>query len=215
MFVKFHVCHSGCFLFLRWITLNIKVPLILKVGKKRALAEGNCKRTLNIEFEQDWSVGLGANLGDATYRKLKTIFLVSGIFPGKADSAIFLGFECTINPQNLMKIVGAIFEKIKFFFIFFSCELPLILGVGAKLKKGSTYLQEDPRYRIWMRSVDWFRLYDRRRTDTQTDTHTHTHTHTDIFLKHIFRLWEWCRVKNCKKKNRSRICWRLQYFLHS
>ena len=43
-----------------------------------------------------------------------------------------LGFEYTINPQNLMKIVGAIFEKINFFF---SCELPLILGLGENLKK--------------------------------------------------------------------------------
>ena len=33
-----------------------------------------------------------------------------------------------------MEIVGAIFEKIKIS-IFFSCELPLILGVGEKLKK--------------------------------------------------------------------------------
>ena len=64
----------------------------------------------------------------------KPIFLVSGIFPGKADSVILLGFESTINPQNLIQIVGAIFEKIKFF-NFFSRELPLILGVGGKLKK--------------------------------------------------------------------------------
>ena len=47
-----------------------------------------------------------------------------------------------------------------------------------------------------MRSVDWFRLYDRRRTDT------HTHTHT-FLLKHIFRLWEWCRIKNHEKKSKS------------
>ena len=67
--------------------------------------------------------------------KLKTIFLVSRIFSGKADSIILLGFECTINPQNLIKIVGAIFEKIKIKF-FFLCELPLILGLGWKLKKG-------------------------------------------------------------------------------
>ena len=67
-------------------------------------------------------------------RRLKTIFLVSGIFPGKADSVTLFGFECTINPENLIKIVGAIFEKIKFL-NFFSCELPLILGVGEKLKK--------------------------------------------------------------------------------
>ena len=43
---------------------------------------------------------LGATLGDATDRKLKTIFLVSGIFWGKADSVILLVFECTINPKK-------------------------------------------------------------------------------------------------------------------
>ena len=75
------------------------------------------------------------------------MFVVSGIFPGKADSVMLLVFECTINPQNLIKIVGAIFEKINIF-NFFSCELTLILGVGGKLKKDSRYLQEDPRYRI-------------------------------------------------------------------
>ena len=53
----------------------------------------------------------------------------------KADSVILLGFECTINPQDLIKIVAAIFQKIKIFNFFFSCELPLILGVGGILKK--------------------------------------------------------------------------------
>ena len=53
----------------------------------------------------------------ATDRKLKFIFLVSGILPGKSDSVILLVFVCTIKPQNLLKIVGAIYEnmKIKFF----------------------------------------------------------------------------------------------------
>ena len=41
------------------------------------------------------------------------LFPVSRIFSGKADSVIFLCLECTINPQNLIKIVGAIFEKIQ------------------------------------------------------------------------------------------------------
>ena len=33
------------------------------------------------------------------------------------------------------------------------------------------------------------------------DGHTkrHTHTYTLFFLKHIFRLWEWCRITNHKK----------------
>ena len=46
-------------------------------------------------------------------RKLKTIFLLSRIFPGKADSVILLGFECAINQQNLNKIVRAIVEKME------------------------------------------------------------------------------------------------------
>ena len=118
-----------------WTTLNIKGPLILRLGRKwKGLAGDNCKRTLNKEFEQDWSVGLGATLG--ADRKLKNIFLVRRIFPGKADSAIFLGFECTINPQNLMKVVGTIFEKMKILH-FFLCELPLILRVDGEGKKQS------------------------------------------------------------------------------
>ena len=50
-----------------------------------------------------------------TDRKLKTIFIVSGIFPWKADSVILLGSECTANSQNLNKIVRAIFKKNYFF----------------------------------------------------------------------------------------------------
>ena len=69
-----------------------------------------------MEFERHWSFGFGATLGDE--QKIKTTFLVSGIFSGKADSVMLLGFECTINPQNLIKIVVAIFEKIKIFNFF-------------------------------------------------------------------------------------------------
>ena len=46
---------------------------------------------------------------------------------------MLLGFEYTINTQNLIKIVGAISEKIKIL-IFFLCELPLILGLEWKIK---------------------------------------------------------------------------------
>ena len=148
-----------------------------------------------------------------TDRKLKTIFLVTGIFPGKADSVILLGFEYTINPQNLIKIVRATFEKIVILIFFLMWTTLNFRGRGKTKKNGSRYLHEDPIYRIWTRSINSFRLYVWRRSHRQTDTHTHTHT--DIFfLKHIFRLWEWCRIKN-HKKNWSRIFWRLQYFLHS
>ena len=95
-----------------------ELPLILRVDrkwKKKKRARYIYKEILDIEFELDWSFSLGALLGDG--QKIN-IFLVSGIFPGKADSVIFLGFEYTTNPENLIKIVGAIFEKIKIFNFF-------------------------------------------------------------------------------------------------
>ena len=57
-----HVCKIPClllrFLFLTWTPLNIK-------GRSKMKRTGwRYKSTLNIEFEQDWSVGLGAKLGD-------------------------------------------------------------------------------------------------------------------------------------------------------
>ena len=95
----------------------MRTTLILRVDRKRKKrARDICKGTLDIEFERHWSVGLGATLGDG--QKIKNYFSSSGIFPGKANSVILLGFECTINPQNLIKIVGAIFEKIKILIIF-------------------------------------------------------------------------------------------------
>ena len=59
--------------FLMWTTLNIKVPLILTLGRKwKGFTGDNCKGALNIEFEQDRWVGLGATLG--ADRKLKKYF---------------------------------------------------------------------------------------------------------------------------------------------
>ena len=90
-------------------------------------------------------------------RKLKTIFLVSMIFSEKADSVILLGFECSINTQNLNKIVGAIFEKIKII-NFFLMWTTLNFRVRVKnINKGSGYLRDDTRYRFRTRSVDCFK----------------------------------------------------------
>ena len=75
--------------------------------KKKKRARDICKGTLDIEFERGWSVGLGALLGDE--QKIKNYFSSFREFPGKADSVVLLGFECTINKQNLIKIVEAIF----------------------------------------------------------------------------------------------------------
>ena len=56
-----------------WTTPNIKVSLKLRVGRKwKGLAGNNCESALNIEFEQDWPVGLGATLGDR--KKIKKIW---------------------------------------------------------------------------------------------------------------------------------------------
>ena len=48
------------------------------------------------------------------------LFSVSGIFPRKADNIILLGSEYTINPQNLIKFVVAIFQKISIQFFMWS-----------------------------------------------------------------------------------------------
>ena len=55
-------------------------------------------------------------------------------FFGKTDSIILLGFDCTINPQNLMKIVGAIFAKMKIL-IFFLMWTTLNFEGRSKTKK--------------------------------------------------------------------------------
>ena len=79
--------------------------------KRKKRARDICKRTLGIECERDRPVGLGATLGDG--HKIKNYFSSFKDFSGKADSVILLGFKCTINPQYLIKIIGAIFEKIE------------------------------------------------------------------------------------------------------
>ena len=94
-------------IFLMWTTINFEGR-----SKKKQRARDICKGTLDIEFERDWSFSLGATL--AKYRKLKAIFLVSGIFPGKVDSVILLGFEFTIGPQNVIKSLKPFLRKWKF-----------------------------------------------------------------------------------------------------
>ena len=67
---------------------------------------------LDIEIGWHWSVGLGAPLGDGYTEKLYFLSL-SGIFSAKAESITLLGFVCTVNLQNFINFVGAIFEKIE------------------------------------------------------------------------------------------------------
>ena len=95
---------SKLIIFFMWSTLHLTVSLEWKNWNI-------CMGTLDIDFERDWSVGLGTTLGDDHKKNKKNC--VSGIFSGKADSVMLLSLECTINPQYLIKIVGAIFEKIE------------------------------------------------------------------------------------------------------
>ena len=58
-----------------------ELPLILRLDRKRKKISGDIyKGTSDTEFEQDWSIGLGATLGD---RKLKTIIQFQGFFREK------------------------------------------------------------------------------------------------------------------------------------
>ena len=104
-----------------WTTLHLRVftlcelPFTLRLERKKKETGNICKGTPDIEFEQDWSVGLGATLRDR--QKIKNYFSSFKDFSGKADGVILLGFECSINTQNFNKILVAIFEKIKFFFL--------------------------------------------------------------------------------------------------
>ena len=71
---------------------------------------------IRSEWERDWSDGLGATLSNVY--TIKNYFSNFMHFFRKANSVTLLGFECTINPQNVIKIVGAIFEKIEIFNFF-------------------------------------------------------------------------------------------------
>ena len=59
-----------------WTTLNFEAR-----SKSKNKRTGDiCKRTLDIEWERDWSVGLGATLGEG--QKIKNHFYFRD-FPGK------------------------------------------------------------------------------------------------------------------------------------
>ena len=89
-----------------WTTLNFGGS-----SKAERTDKDIYKGTPDIEFEQDCLVGLGATLRER--QKIKNYFSSFKDFSGESRWGILLGFECTINTNNLMKIVGAIFEKIE------------------------------------------------------------------------------------------------------
>ena len=85
-------------------------------SKTKKWAKDICRGTLGIECERDRPVGLGTTLGDGQI--IKTYFSNFRDFSGKSRYCHIVGLECTTNPQNLMKIVVAIFEKIEILIFF-------------------------------------------------------------------------------------------------
>ena len=61
-----------------------ELSLILRVDRKRKKQAGdNCEGALDIDCERDWSVGLGATLGDG--QKIKNYFSSFRDFCGKVS----------------------------------------------------------------------------------------------------------------------------------
>ena len=76
-----------------------ELSLILRVDRKRKKrARHICKGTLDIEFERDWSVGLGATLGDG--QKIKNNFFRFGDFSVKCRSVTLLGLRMCYRPTK-------------------------------------------------------------------------------------------------------------------
>ena len=147
-----------------------ELTLILTVNQKQGGKLEILARGLQISNVNE--IGrLVQALQKTTDRKLKTISLLSGIFLGKTDSVILLGFEYTIYLQNLIKIVRAICEKIRNLKCFMSTTLNF---------RGRRKLEKKARY-IYKRTLDI--KFERNRSiglgstfgDGQTDRQTHTH----------------------------------------
>ena len=125
--------------------------------KKRA--RDICKGTLYIEFERDWSAGLGATLGDG--QKIKNYFSSSRDFSRKNRERHIVGLRMYYKPTKVNQTRWRHFEKIEIL-NFSLCELPLILRLDLNRKKGGwIWMKEDPLYRIWTRLVSWFRYHVR------------------------------------------------------
>ena len=68
--------------------------------KKEKTLRNICKRTLDKGFERDWSVGLGAILGDGHTKLKRNVFVASENFQGKSESHVVL-FRMYYNPRKL------------------------------------------------------------------------------------------------------------------
>ena len=100
-----------------WTTLNIEGR-----SKSKKRARDISKGTLDIEFERDWSVGLGAMLGNG--HKIKNYFSSFKDFSGKIRQCHIVEVWMYNKPTNFDENRWSHFGKMKFFFL---CELLLTL----------------------------------------------------------------------------------------
>ena len=95
--------------------------------KKKKTARDICERTLDIDFERHWWVGLGPALRDE--KKFKIYFPSFTDFSGKSRQCHIVGLRIYYKPRKFNQNRLSHFWENQFFFS------PLILGVGGKPKK--------------------------------------------------------------------------------
>ena len=76
-----------------WTTLNFEGK-----SKTKKWARDICKGTLDIEFEQDWLVGLGAILADG--QKIKNYLSSFKDFSGKSQKCHIVGLRMYYKPTK-------------------------------------------------------------------------------------------------------------------
>ena len=81
-----------------------ELPLILRVDRKQKKRGGQdifAKGTLDIEFEQDWSVGLGATLRER--QKIKKYFSSFKNFSGESRECHIVGLRMYYKHTKLKR----------------------------------------------------------------------------------------------------------------
>ena len=115
IFVKIEICNF----------FLCELPLILRVDWKRKTTSRYLQRTLRYQISRrmvNWFRFYVRRRVTTVTQKIKYILLASGNFKEKADSVTFLGFEHTINLENVIKIVVVSFHFLgnQNLFFFFS-----------------------------------------------------------------------------------------------
>ena len=167
-------------IFLMWSTFNFNGKSKMKKNRNGDI----CKGALDMELERDWSVALGATLGNG-HRDF--FFFNFRDFSGKSWLCHIVGVWMYYKPTKFNQNRKSHFWKKNFFYFFLMWTALNFRGRGKTKKKTARD--------IYKRTPDI--EFERDRSiglgstigDRQTDTYT-------FFLKHVFRLWEWCRIKN-------------------